>query len=236
MNEFSYQDIFQTKGIEYLIIIGFLVLIIPFWMILNRKKTGMETVKSLGALTFDILRIPRGILFSRNHTWTFLGKSGLAEVGLDDWLAHLVGNVKLNFLKNEGELIRKGELLTEIVSDGKMLRIHSPISGKIMEINRKLAYDSEPMDSNPYRDGWLFKMEPENWAVDTGSFIIGEKAASWFNNEIARLKDFMAVTLAKNVPEAAVVFQEGGELRDQALSELPPEMWNDFQKEFLNQE
>jgi len=236
MNEFSYQDIFQTKGVEYLIIIGFLILIIPFWTTLNRKRTALETVKSIGALTFDILRIPRGILFSRNHTWTFLGKSGLAEVGLDDWLAHLVGNVKLNFLKNEGEQIRKGDLLTEVVSDGKTLRIHSPISGKIMEINRKLAYNSEPMDSNPYREGWLFKMEPENWAVDTGAFMVGEKAASWFQNEIARLKDFMAETFAKNVPEAAVVFQEGGELRDHLLSEMPPEMWSDFQKEFLNQE
>lgn len=236
MNEFSYQDIFQTKGVEYLIIIAFLILIVPFWMILNREKKIQETVKSIGALTLDILRIPKGILYSRNHTWAFLGKSGLAEVGLDDWLAHLVGDVKINFLKNEGEQIHKGDLLTEVVSDGKMLQIHSPISGKVMEINRKLAYGAQPMDNNPYREGWLFKMEPENWAVDTGTFVIGEKAASWFKNEIAHLKDFMAETFAKNGPEAAVVFQEGGELRDHVLSEMPPETWSDFQKEFLDQE
>jgi len=236
MNEFSYQDIFQTKGVEYLIIITFLILIIPFWMILNRKKTILETVKSIGALTLDILRIPKGILYSRNHTWTFLEKSGLAEVGLDDLLVHLVGNVKFNFLKNEGEQIRKGDLLTEIVNDGKILRIHSPISGKIMEINRKLAYGSEPMDNNPYREGWLLKMEPENWAVETGACMVGEKAAGWFNNEILRLKDFLAETLVKNVPAASVVFQEGGELRDHVLAEMPPEVWRDFQEEFLNQE
>lgn len=235
MDGFSYQDIFETKGIEYLIIIAFLILIIPFWMILNQKSAILQTLKSLGVLTFDILKIPKGIFYSRNHTWTFLEKSGLAEVGLDDFLAHLVGNVKLNFLKNEGEQIRKGDLLTEIVSAGKILRVYSPISGNITDVNRKLAFGSEQIENNPYKDGWLFVMQPSNWETESGACLIGDKAGSWFDNEIARLKDFLATNLAKNSPEASVVFQEGGELRDNLLAEMPPEVWNDFQEEFLNQ-
>lgn len=235
MDGFSYYNIFQTKGIEYLIIIAFLILIVPFWMILSRKKVIIETIQSLGMLTLDILKIPKGIFYNRNHTWTFLEKSGLAEVGLDDLLLHLVGQVKLNFVKNEGEQIKKGDLLTEIVSNEKVLRVYSPISGKILEINRKLSGNSGSEENSPYREAWLYKMEPTNWAAETSNCIVGEKAAGWFKNELARMKDFLAETLAKNSPEASIVFQEGGELRDNVLAEMPDEVWNDFQQQFLNQ-
>ena len=37
MDGFTYHDIFETKGLEYLAIIAFFLLLIPFWIILNRK-------------------------------------------------------------------------------------------------------------------------------------------------------------------------------------------------------
>ena len=38
MDGFSYTDIFATKGIEYLVVITFLLLLIPFWMILSKES------------------------------------------------------------------------------------------------------------------------------------------------------------------------------------------------------
>lgn len=38
MNDFSYVDIFASKGIEYLIVIAFFILIVPFWKMINPKK------------------------------------------------------------------------------------------------------------------------------------------------------------------------------------------------------
>ncbi len=38
MDGFTYINIFETKGIEYLAIIAFLVMLIPFWLLLNRKS------------------------------------------------------------------------------------------------------------------------------------------------------------------------------------------------------
>ncbi len=37
MDAFSYNNIFETKGIEYLVVIAFLALLIPFWITLNKK-------------------------------------------------------------------------------------------------------------------------------------------------------------------------------------------------------
>ncbi len=84
MDAFSYQNIFETKGIEYLVVIAFLILLVPFWILLNRriKSRGMVR-KEPGVLTASTLKIPRGMFFSRNHTWAFLEMSGNAKVGLE---------------------------------------------------------------------------------------------------------------------------------------------------------
>ena len=130
MDGFIYTDIFETKGIEYLIIISFLAILILFWIILNKQTEVTHRIhKVMGALTARILRIPHGLFYSKNHTWAYLEKSGNAKVGLDDFLLQIVGNVKVNHLKFPGEKLRKDEILAEIYQNGKRLRIISPISG-----------------------------------------------------------------------------------------------------------
>ncbi|PIY03114.1 MAG: hypothetical protein COZ21_10625, partial [Bacteroidetes bacterium CG_4_10_14_3_um_filter_31_20] len=70
MDGFSYFNIFETKGIEYLAIIAFLALLIPFWVVLNKQvKITKQIQNALGILSANILRIPQGLFYSKNHTW-----------------------------------------------------------------------------------------------------------------------------------------------------------------------
>ncbi|MEI6454792.1 MAG: hypothetical protein WCO93_00765 [bacterium] len=235
MDGYSYLNIFETKGMEYLFIIAFLLLLIPFWVILNRQvKKTRHLEKVLGTLTANILKIPQGLLFSANHTWTHLERSGNARVGLSDLLMHITGQVKFNTIRQNGDMIRKGELLAEIDQGGKHLKIYSPISGRVTDIN--LALGSEPglVNMDPYGKGWVCKIKPSHWKAETQSYYLAEDATQWLNMELIRYKDFLAKEIGKFSPEtSAVVLQDGGELRDNSLSELPNELWQDFQKDFL---
>ena len=52
MDGFSYHDIFATKGLEYLVIIAFLALLIPFWIVLNKQvkiKVYLEEIEKNNA-------------------------------------------------------------------------------------------------------------------------------------------------------------------------------------------
>ncbi|MBK6282220.1 MAG: hypothetical protein IPF54_05725 [Draconibacterium sp.] len=52
---------------------------------------------------------------------------------------------------------------------------------------------------------------------------------------MARIKDFLSAAVSKYIPESTgIVLQDGGELMDQPLAEMPEEVWNDFQDEFLS--
>lgn len=236
MDGFSYSDIFATKGIEYLIIITFLVLLIPFWLVLNKQKQISSTIqKALGFLSASILKIPQGLFYSRNHTWMHMEKSGIAKVGLDDLLLHITGEVKFKIHKKQGDEIMKGDLLTEIDQNGKLLRILSPVSGKITNINSAINENPGMLNEDPYGQGWIYKIKPSNWVADTKTCYFAEEATNWSAKELERFKDFLAVSMKKYAPEPSmVILQDGGELCDHSLSALPNEIWRDFEDEFLN--
>ncbi len=236
MEGFSYNNIFETKGIEYLIIIGFLLLIIPFWIFLNRHADlKIKLKKAIGTLSDSLLRIPEGIFHSKGHTWAHMQKSGMALVGLDDFLVHITGELRVNSLKNPGEYLRKGEIMAEVVQNGKTLKIISPVSGSVISSNSMLNENPGILNEDPYGDGWVYSVKPTDWKNDTSSCFLAGEAVTWSEKELVRFKDFMAESVRKYNPgTTTLILQDGGEICDQPLSELTDEIWQDFQKSFLN--
>jgi glycine cleavage system H protein len=236
MEGFSYHNIFETKGIEYLIIIGFLIMIIPFWILINKEVSIKARIRNaIGSLSEGILKIPLGLFFSKNHTWTHLEKSGVAEVGIDDFLLHIAGEVKFTALREPGSFIHKGDLLAGIDHEGKVLQVYSPISGKVTDTNRLLTSAPDVVNEDPYEKGWIYRIEPSKWIEETDTYLMANEALEWTRLELSRFKDFIAGSVKKYSPEAAVlILQDGGELCDRPLSDLPDEVWHDFQKSFLD--
>lgn len=236
MDGFSYTNIFETKGIEYLIIIAFLLLIIPFWMAINRKSVMVKQLRgTLGVLTAAILKIPEGLYFNRNHTWTFLERNGIARIGVDDFLFHITGEVKMHPIFKPGDLIKKGDLILMAGNSGKVLRIYSPVSGEITGTNPLLNEGSVSLIEDPYGQGWVYKIKPSNWIAETSSLYIADEAIAWTKSELDKFKDFMALSIRKYTPETSLaILQDGGELIDRPLSGLSDEVWQDFQRSFLD--
>ncbi len=78
-------------------------------------------------------------------------------------------------------------------------------------------------------------MEPSNWVREISLLSMADKYTPWLAREFTRLKDFLAVRLANDQAHyATVVLQDGGALKDSLLAEFGPEVWEDFQNEFLD--
>ncbi|MDF1570643.1 MAG: hypothetical protein P1P82_03395 [Bacteroidales bacterium] len=236
MDAFTYTDIFETKGIEYLVIIAFLLILVPTWILLNRPvNVKTQLIESMNGLTAALLRIPRGLFYNRNHTWTYLEKSGAAKVGVDDLLLHITGGVSVDFLRTEGEQVNKGDLIATVSQGDRQLKIASPITGKIQKLNTAVHEKEGLINSDPYDKGWICKMKPENWKTEINDCKMDDEALEWSQEELNRCKDFMAEAVHLiNKDSARVVLQEGGALADFPLADMPGEVWNKFQKEFLD--
>ena len=237
MEGFSIVDIYDTKGMEYIFVISYLLLLIVFWKVAkNPQKIFRQIREAVSTLSAKILKIPQGIYFSRNHTWTHLGESGAAKIGLDDFLQHVIGNIELTNLKNPGESVRKGELLTEIKQEGKLLKVYSPVSGEVLETNPGLNENPGIINSDPYDYGWIYRVKPSDWMKETRSYFLADKATEWSKNELLRFKDFLSGGAMRKFSSepSMVLLQDGGEIQENVLSDLPAEVWDDFQEEFLN--
>ncbi len=236
MDAFTYTDIFDTKGMEYLVVIAFLLILIPVWLWISKPvEVTSKLIRSMNGLSAAILNIPRGLFYNKNHTWAYLEKGGEARVGVDDLLLHLTGGVSVDYVKKPGEKVSKGELIAMVTKDDRQLKIASPVSGEIRRLNEKLAQKEGLINLDPYGKGWMLKVKPENWKEETNGYKMDEEAVEWSKEELLRCKDFLATTAQHTTGGTAeVVLQAGGELTDFPLEEMPPEVWNKFQQEFLD--
>lgn len=233
MDGFSYVNIFATKGIEYLIIISFLILIVVFWRIINKKKAVQQPAKAPGILSERILNMPEGLFYAGNHSWAFLRKTGDVKVGIDDFLLHVTGDLEIKALKKSGDFVKKGDLVAEAGLNGKTVKIKSPVTGVILSSNNGLS-GNRKLINDPYGESWIYTIKPENWKQESGSCYFDGEAAEWMKSELSRFKDFLAEYSGKNYGKNVLpVMQDGGEIKDNPLAELPPDVWHDFEKSFL---
>lgn len=223
-----------------LIILGIVVLSTIISSVIRHKRKKKETVleneiSSSPTFSENSLKIPKGLYFDKSHTWAFMEKDGMVKVGIDDFLQHTTGSVTRTILKNPGEKIKKGEQIITLIQNGKQLNIYAPISGTIEDINEMLVIEPSIINSSPYTEGWVYMIEPSNWLREVEFLKMIGSYKQWLINEFSRLKDFIALSVKPDSPTIPhVVFQEGGELKDNVLQDLSPEIWEDFQKEFID--
>jgi len=179
--------------------------------------------------------VPNGMYFDKAHTWAFMEKDGNITVGIDDFLQHITGTITRVEMKNTGEKLKKGDLLFSIIQFGKQLNLYAPVSGTINKQNEALVTDSSIINKFPYTDGWVYRIEPSNWFKEIQFLDRAEKYRKWISTEFSRVKDFLAATLKPDSLEySLVVLQDGGALKDGILTDFGPEVWDDFQTNFLD--
>lgn len=223
-----------------LIFSGILVLSIIVDLVLRRvrgHRASMQpgSAEANGIFDENSMVIPKGLFFDKSHTWAFMEENGKVKIGIDDFLQHITGPITRIEMKNPGEKVRKGDIVLSIIQKGKQLNIYSPITGTIMESNGALSANSSALNTSPYADGWIYRIEPSNWLREIQFMNMADKYKAWLNQEFTRLKDFLAITLRGNTPGyASVVLQDGGAMKDHILADMGPEVWEEFQTRFID--
>lgn len=202
------------------------------------KTAGVSAVmipKSDKVFVESAVVIPRGLYFDKTHTWAFMEQDGMVKIGIDDFLQHITGTITRVKMKKDGSKVKKGDQILSIIQNGKNLDLYAPVSGTIREHNPFLETNSGLINSSPFNEGWVYKIEPSNWQRENQLLFHSEKYRQYLGQEFTRLKDFMASVLnAGNDKYSLVILQDGGELRDGILSEMGPEIWEDFQTKYID--
>jgi glycine cleavage system H lipoate-binding protein len=204
----------------------------------RRRKKGEIRVRASVSMPMpdeNSLLVPKGIYFDKTHAWAFMEQTGVVKVGIDDFLQHLTGPITRIKMHKEGSMVKKGEQILTLIQNGKQLDIYSPVSGIIVGRNNALETNASIVNSSPYTDGWIYRIEPTNWLRENQLLFMADKHKLYIKNEFSRLKDFLSGILKDdNEKYAQLILQDGGELTDNALANLGPEVWEDFQTKFID--
>ena len=96
--------------------------------------------------------------YTRTHEWIAVeGKT--ATVGITDFAQAQLGDVVFLELPSTGRKLAPREAFGVIESVKAASDLYSPVAGRITAVNEKLSSKPELVNSDPYGDGWILKVE-----------------------------------------------------------------------------
>ena len=96
--------------------------------------------------------------YTKTHEWiTVDGKH--ATIGITDFAQSQLGDVVFLELPSAGRKLTAREAFGVVESVKAASDLYSPVAGRISEVNDKLAAKPELINSDPYGDGWILKLE-----------------------------------------------------------------------------
>jgi glycine cleavage system H protein len=222
-------DLFATKHIEYVLILGFLALLLAYWKLLDRRvpvaatplPPGRHSATASGWFSFPLER-----LYHSGHTWARAEEGGLVAVGIDDFAQKLVGRPTAIELPSLGAELAQGAPATRLAVDSKSVDVVAPIGGEVVERNEAVLADPGLVNRDPYGAGWLVKVRPQRFESDRTSLLQGGAAASWMDSMESKLRGRMS-------PSLGLLLQDGGIPVSGLARVLAGERWNELAREFL---
>ncbi|WP_199609114.1 glycine cleavage system protein GcvH [Flocculibacter collagenilyticus] len=103
--------------------------------------------------------IPEDLKYATSHEWVRNEGDGTFTVGITEHAQELLGDMVFVELPEVGDDVDAGDDCAVAESVKAASDIYSPLSGEIVAVNGDLEDSPETVNSDPYGDGWLFKVK-----------------------------------------------------------------------------
>ena len=106
--------------------------------------------------------IPAELKYVASHEWLRMEDDGTITVGITDHAQDLLGDIVFVELPEVGDTVAVDDEIAVVESVKAASDVYAPITGEIVAINDSLEDEPEIVNSDPYGDGWFFKIRPDN--------------------------------------------------------------------------
>ncbi|WP_294603303.1 glycine cleavage system protein GcvH [uncultured Rothia sp.] len=127
--------------------------------------------------------VPAELSYTSEHEWvSALTAEGTVRVGITDHAQDALGDVVYVDLPSVGDSVAAEDSFGEIESTKSVSDLFAPIAGEIVAVNEGLEDDPALVNSDPYGEGWIVEIRPEN-ADDLANLLDAEA----YKAELAKL-------------------------------------------------
>jgi glycine cleavage system H lipoate-binding protein len=169
--------------------------------------------------------IPEGYCFHLGHTWVMTEGADDARVGVDKFVANLMGKIDRIDVCGANRWVRQGQKIVTLTSGGTSVDLLSPVEGVVTAVNDDVLQDPSLVTKDPYQNGWIALVKSPDLKINQRNLIQGSMVAPWMQNTAARLSAMLS-------PSPALA-QDGGSPISGLLPQLTPELRRKVVEEFF---
>jgi glycine cleavage system H protein len=118
------------------------------------------------------MNIPASLRYTKDHEWISL-EGNIATVGITDFAQGELGDIVYVDISSTGKSLDAEEVFGTVEAVKTVSDLFLPLKGTILEVNPILAGEPELVNTDPYGQGWMIKLNVEN-ATDFEALLTAE--------------------------------------------------------------
>jgi glycine cleavage system H protein len=111
---------------------------------------------------------PAELRYTKDHEWVRLNADGTATIGITEFAQGELGDIVFVDVNTIGESVEKEAIFGTVEAVKTVSELFMPVSGTVVELNPALENNPELVNDDPYGEGWMITIRPDNAAdIDT---------------------------------------------------------------------
>ena len=107
------------------------------------------------------MNVPDNCKYTDKHEWIRV-EGDEAYIGITDYAQVELGDIVYIEIETEGEKLATGEAFGSIEAVKTVSDLFMPMSGEVLEFNRKLEDEAELVNTDPFGEGWMVRVSIDN--------------------------------------------------------------------------
>lgn len=116
---------------------------------------------------------PADLKYAPSHEWARVEADGTITVGISAHAQDALGDVVFVELPEVGTLLAAGDEAGVVESVKAASDVYAPVTGEVIAVNELLEDSPETVNSDPYHDGWFYRLQPAD-ASDLDNLLTAE--------------------------------------------------------------
>ena len=115
------------------------------------------------------MNFPAELKYTKDHEWVRV-EGNTAYIGITDFAQRELGDIVYVDINTVGKTVNKEEVFGTVEAVKTVSDLYMPVTGEVLEVNAQLDANPELVNSDPYGDGWMVKVNISN-AADVDSLL-----------------------------------------------------------------
>lgn len=116
------------------------------------------------------MNFPQELQYTKDHEWVKVD-GNVAIVGITDFAQRELGDIVFVDINLTGEVLNEGAVFGSVEAVKTVSDLFTPVSGKVIEVNNGLNASPESVNTDPYGEGWMVKIELSKPLADTEGLL-----------------------------------------------------------------